>query len=415
MARKKATPANAGFATIEVAVRNGIGIVDAEPARRAQRVQRDADRRTDGGAAARWAPTTGVRVDRADRQRCELLRGRGSQLDEEDGGATAARRTWPTREALARMLRTLNDVPKPTVARIHGAAYGGGVGLVACCDIAIAAAEATFALSEAKLGLIPATISPYVIDAIGARQARRYFLTAERFEAAEAYRLGLVHDIVPIAQLDDRDQRSPGSAARRGPARAARVQGADPRGRAPAHRRQARRRHRAPHRDGARVAGRQGGRGGIPRQARPRVDSRRTCASRDDAALRAFRHLAARGARRRGRLGERPAACTRCCSSSAASATSHWIELPAGLDVLTHPLVLAASGFMCFVEFFADKIPGVDSAWDLVQTFIRIPAGAALAASVFGDSSDARDARRGDPRRHARRRQPSREDRAAAR
>jgi hypothetical protein len=67
----------------------------------------------------------------------------------------------------------------------------------------------------------------------------------------------------------------------------------------------------------------------------------------------------------------------------------HWIELPAGLAILAHPLVLAASGFMCFVEFFADKIPGVDSAWDLVQTFIRIPAGAALAASVFGESSTA--------------------------
>ena len=105
---------------------------------------------------------------------------------------------------LAEMLRTLNEVPKPTIARVHGAAYGGGVGLVACCDIAIAAAEATFALSESRLGLIPATISPYVIEAIGARQARRYFLTAERFEAAEAYRIGLVHDIVPIAQLDDR-------------------------------------------------------------------------------------------------------------------------------------------------------------------------------------------------------------------
>jgi hypothetical protein len=67
----------------------------------------------------------------------------------------------------------------------------------------------------------------------------------------------------------------------------------------------------------------------------------------------------------------------------------HWIDLPAGLSILAHPLVLAASGFMCFVEFFADKIPGVDSAWDFVQTFIRIPAGAALAASVFGESSSA--------------------------
>ena len=107
-------------------------------------------------------------------------------------------------QALAEMLRVLHAVPKPTIARVHGAAYGGGVGLVACCDIAVGAVEATFALSESKLGLIPSTISPYVINAIGARQASRYFLTAERFEAAEAYRLGLLHDIVPIAQLDDR-------------------------------------------------------------------------------------------------------------------------------------------------------------------------------------------------------------------
>lgn len=107
-------------------------------------------------------------------------------------------------QALAQMLRTLYAVGKPTIARIHGAAYGGGVGLAACCDIAIAAVEATFALSEAKLGLIPATISPYVIEAIGVRQARRYFLTAERFTAAEAFRIGLVHDIVPPADLDAR-------------------------------------------------------------------------------------------------------------------------------------------------------------------------------------------------------------------
>jgi methylglutaconyl-CoA hydratase len=76
--------------------------------------------------------------------------------------------------------------------------------LVACCDIAIAAQEATFSFSETKLGLIPATISPYIIDAIGARQARRYFLTAERFSAAEAFRIGLVHDIVPLDELDAR-------------------------------------------------------------------------------------------------------------------------------------------------------------------------------------------------------------------
>ena len=106
--------------------------------------------------------------------------------------------------ALAHMLRTLYGLSKPTIARVHGAAMGGGVGLVACCDIAIAAQEATFAFAEGKLGLIPATIGPYVIEAIGARQARRYFITAERFTAAEAFRIGLVHDIVPADKLDAR-------------------------------------------------------------------------------------------------------------------------------------------------------------------------------------------------------------------
>ncbi len=96
---------------------------------------------------------------------------------------------------LAALMRTLAHLRKPTIARVHGAAYGGGVGLVACCDIAIASQAATFALSEARLGLIPAVISPYVIAAIGERAARRYFLTAERFDAAEAWRLGLVHDL----------------------------------------------------------------------------------------------------------------------------------------------------------------------------------------------------------------------------
>jgi methylglutaconyl-CoA hydratase len=103
---------------------------------------------------------------------------------------------------LAELLRTIDACPKPTIARVHGDAYAGGMGLLAACDIAFAASTANFCLSEVKLGLIPATISPYVINAIGARLARRYFLTAERFDAAEAYRIGLVHDIAPPEQLD---------------------------------------------------------------------------------------------------------------------------------------------------------------------------------------------------------------------
>jgi len=106
--------------------------------------------------------------------------------------------------ALSTMLSTLARLNKPTMARVHGAAFGGGAGLVACCDIAVAAHDATFAFSEARLGLVPATIGPYVIEAIGGRAARRFFLTAERFTAAEAYRLGLVHELVPPEELDAR-------------------------------------------------------------------------------------------------------------------------------------------------------------------------------------------------------------------
>ncbi len=107
-------------------------------------------------------------------------------------------------KAMADMLSTLNQLPKPTIARVHGAAFGGGVGLIACCDIAIGTPDAVFALSEARLGLIPATISPYVVEAIGARAARRLFLTAERFTAAEAFRIGLLHDLAVPAELDER-------------------------------------------------------------------------------------------------------------------------------------------------------------------------------------------------------------------
>jgi len=104
--------------------------------------------------------------------------------------------------ALAGLMRTLDAMKKPTIAKVHGAAFGGGVGLVACCDIAIASTQASFSLSEVRLGLIPSVISPYVIAAIGERAARRYFLTAERFDAAEARRIGLVHEVVADRELD---------------------------------------------------------------------------------------------------------------------------------------------------------------------------------------------------------------------
>ncbi len=105
---------------------------------------------------------------------------------------------------LERMLRTLDELPMPTIAMVNGPAIGGGVGLVAACDIAVASARAFFALSEVRLGLVPAVVSPFVLRAIGARACRRYFLTGERFDAAEAHRLGLVHEVAPPEELEAR-------------------------------------------------------------------------------------------------------------------------------------------------------------------------------------------------------------------
>jgi methylglutaconyl-CoA hydratase len=101
------------------------------------------------------------------------------------------------------MLRTIAECPKPTIARVQGDVYAGGLGLVAACDMAVAVDTAWFCLSEVKIGLIPATISPYVIRAMGTRAAQRWFLTAERFTATEAHRLGLVHEVVDAAEAID--------------------------------------------------------------------------------------------------------------------------------------------------------------------------------------------------------------------
>lgn len=105
---------------------------------------------------------------------------------------------------LAGLFGSIANSPKPTVARVQGAVMGGGLGLLAACDIVIAASDAVFAASEVKLGLIPATIAPYVVHAIGPRQARRYFLTGERFHADEAVRIGLVHEKVDAGELNVR-------------------------------------------------------------------------------------------------------------------------------------------------------------------------------------------------------------------
>jgi methylglutaconyl-CoA hydratase len=118
---------------------------------------------------------------------------------------------------LANMLRLLAELPKPTIARVHGAALGGGMGLAAACDICIAAMGASFATSEVQFGIVPSAIGPYVLRAIGPRQAARYFLTAERIDARQARDLGLAHDAVEEDQLDKVVAEVVGALLRGGP------------------------------------------------------------------------------------------------------------------------------------------------------------------------------------------------------
>ena len=108
---------------------------------------------------------------------------------------------------LAHLMRTLDELDKPVIVRVQGAAFGGALGLICCADIAVAADDARFCLSEVRLGLAPATIGPYVVRALGHRQARRYMLTAEVFDANQARALNLVHELVPREQLDDEVER----------------------------------------------------------------------------------------------------------------------------------------------------------------------------------------------------------------
>ncbi|MBC7601826.1 MAG: enoyl-CoA hydratase/isomerase family protein, partial [Ramlibacter sp.] len=151
------------------------------------------------------AELTAVFIALADRSevRCIVLGGNGAAF------CAGADLNWMKRmadfthdenladaQALARMLRVVYSCPKPTIARVQGDVYAGGTGLVAACDIAVSVDTAQYCLSEVRLGLIPATISPYVIRAMGTRAGQRYFLTAERFSAAEAHRIGFVHEVV---------------------------------------------------------------------------------------------------------------------------------------------------------------------------------------------------------------------------
>jgi methylglutaconyl-CoA hydratase len=117
--------------------------------------------------------------------------------------ASSEAENFASAKTISAMMRTLNELPKPTIARVNGAAYAAGVGLVSACDIAVAVEDAVFSISEVRIGLVPSTISPYVLAAIGARAARRYFLTGEPFSAADACRLGLVHKVVAQTGLDE--------------------------------------------------------------------------------------------------------------------------------------------------------------------------------------------------------------------
>ena len=157
------------------------------------------------------AELTAVFSELGDREevRCVVLAGKGTAFCAGADLNWMKRMAGYTRDenladaaALANMLRVLYRCPKPTIARVQGDVYAGGTGLVAACDIAVSVDTAQYCLSEVKLGLIPATISPYVIRAMGERAAHRYFLTAERFSAAEALRIGLVHQVATAAELD---------------------------------------------------------------------------------------------------------------------------------------------------------------------------------------------------------------------
>jgi methylglutaconyl-CoA hydratase len=117
-------------------------------------------------------------------------------------GAASEAENLAGAKTISTMLRALNELPKPTIARVNGVAYAAAAGLIAACDIAIAAEAAVFSISEVRLGLVPSTISPYVVAAIGAKAARRYFLTGEPFSAAEACRMGLLHQVVAQGSLD---------------------------------------------------------------------------------------------------------------------------------------------------------------------------------------------------------------------
>ena len=188
------------MANIEVSLRNGCAIVILN--------RPEIRNAFDDSLIANLAKTL-KKLDADDSVRAVVLMGAGSAF------CAGADLNWMKRmanytleqnlkdtRALAAMLKTLDRMSKPTIARVHGPAFAGGVGLVAACDIAVGTMDAEFALTESKLGLSPATISPYVVRAMGASAARRYFVTAERFTASQAQAMGLVHEVCAPDALD---------------------------------------------------------------------------------------------------------------------------------------------------------------------------------------------------------------------
>jgi enoyl-CoA hydratase/carnithine racemase len=145
-------------------------------------------------APSAWRASARCARHRAGGRRHGLLRRRQPELDAPHGRLHRAE-NLPTRALWPRCC-AIYECPKPTIARVQGDVYAGGMGLVAACDMAVAAEGAGFCLSEVKIGLMPGTISPYVMRAMGARAGHRYFLTGERFDAAEALRIGFVHQVV---------------------------------------------------------------------------------------------------------------------------------------------------------------------------------------------------------------------------
>jgi methylglutaconyl-CoA hydratase len=201
MTQGRQTP---GYQTLEIDHRNGVAVV---------RMARERVRNAFNESMIEELDACVSELGEDESVRAVVLAGRGPVF------CAGADLDWMSRMAdfseeenrrdalqLARMLRTIFECPKPTIARVHGDAYGGGLGLICVCDIALASRTASFCLSEARLGLIPATIAPYVVRAIGQRHALRYFQTAERFDSAEALRIGLVHAVTAPELLDGKLQ-----------------------------------------------------------------------------------------------------------------------------------------------------------------------------------------------------------------